>query len=95
MKIAESKMKEEELISLPDKNELPQHVAIIMDGNGRWAKKRGLPRSEGHRMGMEKIREITQICLDFGIKILTMYAFSYQNCSHKALQGFIGTKPGK
>lgn len=78
-KIVESRLKEEELISLPDKNELPQHVAIIMDGNGRWAKKRGLPRSEGHRVGMEKIREITQICLDFGIKILTMYAFSYQN----------------
>ncbi len=78
-RIVESRLKEEELISLPDKNELPQHVAIIMDGNGRWAKKRGLPRSEGHRVGMEKIREITQICLDFGIKILTMYAFSYQN----------------
>ncbi len=61
------------------KDELPQHIAIIMDGNGRWAKKRGLTRSVGHRAGMEKIREITQLCSDFGIKILTIYAFSCQN----------------
>lgn len=61
------------------KDKLPQHVAIIMDGNGRWAKKRGLSRSAGHRAGMEKIREITQLCSDFGIKILTIYAFSCQN----------------
>ena len=61
------------------KDKLPQHVAIIMDGNGRWAKKRGLIRSAGHRAGMEKIKEITQLCSDFGIKILTIYAFSCQN----------------
>ena len=61
------------------KDELPQHIAIIMDGNGRWAKKRGLTRSVGHRAGMEKIREITQLCSDFGVKILTIYAFSCQN----------------
>lgn len=61
------------------KDELPQHIAIIMDGNGRWAKKRGLIRSVGHRAGMEKIREVTQLCSDFGIKILTIYAFSCQN----------------
>lgn len=61
------------------KDKLPQHVAIIMDGNGRWAKKKGLRRSAGHRAGMEKIREITQLCSDFGIKILTIYAFSCQN----------------
>jgi len=61
------------------RDKLPQHIAIIMDGNGRWAKKRGLRRSEGHRAGMEKIREITQLCSDFGIKILTIYAFSCQN----------------
>jgi len=61
------------------KDKLPQHIAIIMDGNGRWAKKRGLQRSEGHRAGMEKIREITQLCSDSGIKILTIYAFSCQN----------------
>ncbi len=61
------------------KDKLPRHVAIIMDGNGRWAKERGLPRSRGHRAGMEKIREITQLCSDLGIKILTIYAFSCQN----------------
>ena len=67
-----------------DKNKLPKHVAIIMDGNGRWARKRRLPRSEGHRVGMKKIREVMQICSDFGIKILTMYAFSYQNWKRPA-----------
>ncbi len=61
------------------KDKLPQHIAIIMDGNGRWAKKRGLTRSVGHRVGMEKIKEITQLCSDFGIKVLTIYAFSCQN----------------
>lgn len=61
------------------KNKLPQHVAIIMDGNGRWAKKKGLPRMEGHRVGIEKIREIIQVCSDLGIRILTIYAFSCQN----------------
>lgn len=61
------------------KDKLPQHIAIIMDGNGRWAEKKGLTRSVGHRAGMEKIKEITQLCSDFGIKILTIYAFSCQN----------------
>ncbi len=58
---------------------LPEHVAIIMDGNGRWAKKKGLARIEGHRIGMKKIREITDICSELGIRILTLYAFSRQN----------------
>jgi len=71
------------MISIPE-DKLPQHVAIIMDGNGRWAEKRGLPRSEGHRAGMEKIREITQLCSDFGIRILTIYAFSCQNWQRPA-----------
>lgn len=66
------------MIDIP-KDKLPQHVAIIMDGNGRWAKKRGLSRSIGHRAGMEKIREITQLSSDLGIKIITIYAFSCQN----------------
>jgi len=58
---------------------LPEHVAIIMDGNGRWAKKKGLARIEGHRIGMKKIRGITDICSELGIRILTLYAFSRQN----------------
>lgn len=58
---------------------IPQHVAIIMDGNGRWAKKRGLIRTEGHKAGAERIREIVQKCLELGIRYLTLYAFSKEN----------------
>ncbi len=57
----------------------PQHVAIIMDGNGRWARKRGLPRVAGHRAGAENLRRIINACVEFGIKILTIYAFSTEN----------------
>jgi len=58
---------------------IPQHVAIIMDGNGRWAKKRGLPRVAGHRAGMQRVKEITQACDEMGIRYLTLYAFSTEN----------------
>lgn len=58
---------------------LPQHVGIIMDGNGRWAKKRHLPRSAGHRAGAQTFRKITRYCSDIGIKYLTVYAFSTEN----------------
>ncbi len=58
---------------------IPTHVAIIMDGNGRWAKKRGLPRQAGHRAGAENLRRIISACVEFGIKILTIYAFSTEN----------------
>lgn len=58
---------------------IPTHVAIIMDGNGRWAKKRGLPRQAGHRAGAENLRRIINACVEFGIKILTIYAFSTEN----------------
>jgi undecaprenyl diphosphate synthase len=61
------------------RDKIPQHVAIIMDGNGRWAKERGKSRNEGHRVGIEKIREMLEICRDLGIKFLTIYAFSCQN----------------
>ncbi|MEG0290480.1 MAG: polyprenyl diphosphate synthase, partial [Erysipelotrichaceae bacterium] len=60
-------------------NILPQHIAIIMDGNGRWAKKRGLPRTAGHKQGAENIRKIAIACNDLGIKALTVYAFSTEN----------------
>jgi len=60
-------------------SEVPNHVAIIMDGNGRWAKKRGLPRIEGHRIGINRVKEIINICLDVGVKYLTVYAFSKEN----------------
>lgn len=58
---------------------LPKHIGIIMDGNGRWAKKRGLPRSAGHTSGAQTFRKITRYCSDIGIKYLTVYAFSTEN----------------
>lgn len=58
---------------------IPRHVAIIMDGNGRWARARGLPRSSGHRAGVENLRDILRAAVEFGIKILTIYAFSTEN----------------
>ena len=63
----------------PAKELLPRHVGIIMDGNGRWAKKRGLPRTEGHRRGAEVFRTISTYALDIGIEVLTFYAFSTEN----------------
>ncbi|MGJ8644010.1 MAG: isoprenyl transferase [Luteolibacter sp.] len=56
-----------------------QHIAIIMDGNGRWAKERGLPRAEGHRAGAESVREVLDACKEIGAKYLTLYAFSSEN----------------
>jgi undecaprenyl diphosphate synthase len=58
---------------------IPKHVAIIMDGNGRWAKQRGLPRSEGHRQGTENLRRLIRAAVEFNIEILTIYAFSTEN----------------
>lgn len=58
---------------------LPTHVAIIMDGNGRWAKQRGMPRVEGHRNGVESVRAIVRACGEVGVKYLTLYAFSVEN----------------
>lgn len=58
---------------------LPQHIGIIMDGNGRWAKKRGLPRTAGHTAGAQTFRKIARYCSDIGIKYLTVYAFSTEN----------------
>lgn len=62
-----------------DRNHIPAHVAIIMDGNGRWAKKRGLDRSEGHVEGVNTVRRITEIASEIGVKCLTLYAFSTEN----------------
>lgn len=60
---------------------VPRHVAIIMDGNGRWAKARGLPRTEGHRQGTENLRRVLKSCVKFKVEILTIYAFSTENWS--------------
>lgn len=62
-----------------DTTKLPKHIAIIMDGNGRWAKKRGLPRHYGHQEGMKRVIDIVEAAKDIGIKYLTLYAFSTEN----------------
>ncbi|HIC36492.1 MAG TPA: di-trans,poly-cis-decaprenylcistransferase, partial [Candidatus Marinimicrobia bacterium] len=61
------------------KGHIPEHIAIIMDGNGRWAKERSLPRVAGHREGINSVREITRICGEIGVKHLTLYTFSTEN----------------
>lgn len=58
---------------------VPQHIAIIMDGNGRWAKERGLPRLEGHRAGVSAVRRAVDSCLELGVRYLTLYSFSSEN----------------
>ena len=72
------KAKEKE-IAAPDMTRLPRHIAIIMDGNGRWAKKRGLPRTAGHAAGAETFRTIATYCKEIGLDYLTVYAFSTEN----------------
>ncbi|HLA45278.1 MAG TPA: isoprenyl transferase [Aggregatilineales bacterium] len=64
-------------LTVPER--VPYHLAIIMDGNGRWAKARGKPRYEGHRAGTDNLRRILRACTEFGVKILTIYAFSTEN----------------
>jgi len=58
---------------------LPRHIAIIMDGNGRWATRKGLPRAAGHRAGVESLRDIVKLCVELEIRVLTVYAFSTEN----------------
>lgn len=62
-----------------DRSRLPRHIAVIMDGNGRWAKKRGLPRTAGHKVGAEVFRDIATYCKELGVEYLTVYAFSTEN----------------
>lgn len=62
-----------------DPRRIPGHIAIIMDGNGRWAKRRGLPRVAGHKVGVSTVRNIVEDCSDMGVKALTLYAFSAEN----------------
>src|SRR5215468_2794312 len=67
------------LLEQIDRNALPAHIAIIMDGNGRWARRRGLPRVAGHRAGIGAVREVVEGSAELGIKVLTLYAFSVEN----------------
>ncbi|SNR85202.1 Undecaprenyl pyrophosphate synthetase [Methylobacillus rhizosphaerae] len=65
--------------TVPATGDVPQHIAIIMDGNGRWAKKRFLPRAAGHKRGVEVVREVVRQCAAHGVKYLTLFAFSSEN----------------
>ena len=65
--------------TIPDVPDIPKHIAIIMDGNGRWAKKRFLPRVAGHKVGLETVREIIKQCVNFRVDYLTLFAFSSEN----------------
>ncbi|HOI45963.1 MAG TPA: polyprenyl diphosphate synthase, partial [Candidatus Aminicenantes bacterium] len=71
--------KEDLLVRQVDFLRLPLHIAVIMDGNGRWAQQRGLPRIEGHKAGSKSVREIVETSARLGIKVLTLYAFSKEN----------------
>ena len=73
--------RKKDYLSLIDKNNLPYHIGIIMDGNGRWAKKRGMPRSFGHKQGAKTFDEIIDFVGNLGIKVVTVYAFSTENWS--------------
>ena len=75
--------KKDEQIEVTDLN-LPSHIGIIMDGNGRWAKQRGLPRTAGHKVGAETFRKIATYCKDLGVEYLTVYAFSTENWKRPA-----------
>src|SRR5450756_3126236 len=64
---------------IPQVKEIPRHIAIIMDGNGRWAKQRMLPRAAGHKRGVEIVREVVKACAARGVEYLTLFAFSSEN----------------
>ena len=73
-----------DLLSQLEPDLLPKHLAVIMDGNGRWAELRGLPRIAGHQEGIKSVRELISLSLDLGIKVLTIYAFSQENWNRPA-----------
>lgn len=76
----ERELEEEEVLkSALDPSRMPRHVAIIMDGNGRWARRRGMPRTFGHRAGMDSLREVVKISSEIGLRVLTVYGFSTEN----------------
>ncbi|MBK7693158.1 MAG: isoprenyl transferase [Saprospiraceae bacterium] len=75
-----------DIISHLDLQKIPQHIAIIMDGNGRWAKKNGQPRLYGHKVGVTSVKEITEACAELGVKHLTLYAFSTENWNRPILE---------
>src|SRR5512144_3266 len=78
-KLAEPGSIEENLLARIDMKRMPRHVAVIMDGNGRWAKSRNLPRVEGHRAGIASVREIVETAARLELPVITLYAFSVEN----------------
>jgi undecaprenyl diphosphate synthase len=83
-KLAQPGSEEERLLKALDADRLPGHIAIIMDGNGRWARKRRLPRAVGHRSGIKSVRETVEVCAQLGVEMLTLYAFSQENWKRPA-----------
>lgn len=82
--ILKKKKKNDDTEFILDMSKIPQHIAIIMDGNGRWAKQRNLPRTLGHKAGVEAIRNVVKECNSLGVKYLTLYAFSTENWKRPA-----------
>ena len=80
-----------DILSKIDLKKVPRHVAIIMDGNGRWAKKQGEVRLFGHSSGVEAVREVLKGCVDLGVRYLTLYAFSTAESKTNLLAGHIST----
>lgn len=79
-------MSAEDILAQIDLNQLPRHITIIMDGNGRWARKRSLPRIAGHREGVRSVDEIVTACREIGVGAVTLYAFSEENWSRPSLE---------
>lgn len=79
MKKVLSDTKKEQIEKIKQEGNIPKHIAIIMDGNGRWAKNKGLPRVAGHKRGIETVREIVEACANLGVQFLTLYTFSTEN----------------
>ena len=69
-----------------DQNQIPEHIAIIMDGNGRWARAKTLPRIAGHKQGVKAVRNITGICGELGVNFLTLYTFSEENWNRPQME---------
>nr|WP_122011598.1 isoprenyl transferase [Maliibacterium massiliense] len=84
MKWFTRKKEQEVTLASLDAARMPRHVAVIMDGNGRWAQKRGMPRSAGHRAGVEALRRVIRFCGDAGVEVLSLYAFSTENWQRPA-----------
>src|SRR5688572_27324502 len=81
-----SPMMVEDVLDQVDRDAVPAHIAIIMDGNGRWARKRGLPRAAGHRAGINAVREVVEGSAELGVSVLTLYAFSVENWKRPELE---------